>query len=69
MAENRQNPDSVAGRAVIEQLREESHLLRGLLVLRGLLAEAYFKIAILEETSKDPSQPSEQPGISDSRRH
>jgi hypothetical protein len=63
MAENRQNPDSVAARAVIEQLREESHL------LRGLLAEAYFKIAILEETSKDPSQPSEQPGISDSRRH
>ena len=59
----RQNPDSVAASAVIEQLRDESHL------LRGLLAEAYFKIAILEETSKDPSQPSEQADIGDNRRH
>jgi hypothetical protein len=38
-------------------------------MLRSLLAEAYFKIAILEETSNDPSQPSEQPDIGDSRRH
>ena len=59
----RQNPDSVAASAVIEQLRDESHL------LRGLLAEAYFKIAILEETSKNPSQPSEQPGMGDNRRY
>jgi hypothetical protein len=49
MAEKSQNP------AVIEQLREEARL------LRELLSEAYFKIAFLEATSKDPSQPSEQP--------
>ena len=63
MAEKRQNPDPVAASAVIEQLREDAHL------LRALLAEAYFKIAILEETSEDPSQPSEQADMGDNRRH
>ena len=55
MSEKRENPDLMAASAVIEHLREEAHL------LRDLLSEAYFKIAILEKVSEDPSQPSEQP--------
>jgi hypothetical protein len=57
MAENRENPDLIAARAVINQLREETH------ELRELLTEAYFKIALLEETDIHASQPSEPPDM------
>ena len=63
MAENRENPDLIAARAAINQLREEAH------ELRELLAEAYFKIALLEETADHASQPSERPDMGSIRLH
>jgi len=50
--------------AVIERLREEAH------ELRDLLTEAYFKIALLEETASNASRPSLPTNGSDPlRRH
>jgi hypothetical protein len=56
MAQKRQYRELAATGAVVEQLREDTRL------LRELLSEAYFKIAFLEASSSEArSKPSEQP--------
>ena len=64
MAQDGKYPDLMTAHAVIERLREEAH------ELRDLLTEAYFKIALLEETASNASRPSLPTNGSDPlRRH